>query len=278
MAGNNNPKLWREAVSATSDCPSIDVLEKIMDSASPLSSNEASRNEAASSEGVSDTAASNAAARHDVARGEAAKTLAHVRQCPHCQAEIAMLRSFESATPSANEGAAVAWIAAQLERNQQTRGGSQQKQRSRSVASWRNFFRIPYMAAAAALVLAAALGISLYVSENSRPTFNTNYGVSPMRSGSIRLTGPSGDIAQAPSQFTWEAWPNAASYNVKLTGIDMDHTLVWQGASSQNSLTLSPEVKALIRPGKPLELTVTALDSAGHPLASGKDHFRVALK
>lgn len=188
-----------------------------------------------------------------------------------------MLRSFESATPSADEGAAVAWIAAQLERNQNQKD-SRQQQRSTSVASWRNFFRLPYMAAAAALVLAAALGISLYVSENSRPSFNPNYGVSPMRSGSIRLTGPSGDLAQPPSQLTWEAWPGAASYNVKLTGMDIDHTLVWQGSSSQNSLPLSPEVKALIRPGKPLELTVTALDSTGRPLASGKDHFRVELK
>jgi hypothetical protein len=242
MAANNNQNLWREAVSATSECPTLDVLEKVM-------------------EGASD-----------------AKAVAHVKECPHCQSEISMLRSFESATPSFDEGAAVAWIAAQLERNQQARSGSQHKLRSTSVASWRNFFRLPYMAATAALVLAAALGISLYVSENSRPAFNGNYGVSPMRSGSIRLTGPSGELAQAPSQFTWEAWPGASSYSVKLTGMDIDHTLVWQGTSSQNSLALSPEVKALIRPGKPLELTVTALDSAGRPLASGKDHFRVALK
>lgn len=260
MAGNNNAKLWREAVSATSDCPSIDVLEKIMD-----------RNSQTSADIASDASSRNLAPIDE-------KTVAHVRQCPHCQSEISMLRNFESAAPSADEGAAVAWIAAQLERNQQTRGGSQQKQRTSPVASWRNFFRIPYMAAAAALVLAAALGLSLYVSENSRPAFNGNYGVSPMRSGSIRLTGPSGELSQPPSQFTWEAWPSAASYNVKLTGMDMDHTLVWQGTSSQNSLALSPEVKALIRPGKPLELTVTALDSAGRPLASGKDHFRVALK
>jgi hypothetical protein len=264
MAGNNNAKLWREAVSATSDCPSIEVLEKIMDSSFQTSS-------AAASADIATDASRNLAAIDE-------KTIAHVRQCPHCQSEISMLRSFESATPSADEGAAVAWIAAQLERNPQVRGGSQLQQRSSSVASWRNFFRIPYMAAAAALVLAAALGISLYVSENSRPSFNPNYGVSPMRSGSIRLTGPSGNLTQPPSQFTWEAWPGAASYNVKLTGMDIDHTLVWQGTSSQNSLALSPEVKALIRPGKPLELTVTALDSAGRPLASGKDHFRIALK
>ena len=241
MAGNNNAKLWREAVSATSDCPSIAVLEKVM-------------------EGASD-----------------AKAAAHVKECPHCQSEISMLRNFESAAPSTDEGAAVAWIAAQLKRNQQTRGGSQQHA-AKSVLPWRNFFRLPYMAAAAALVLAAALGISLYVSENSRPTFNGNYGVSPMRSGSIRLTGPSGELAQAPSQFTWEAWSGASSYTVKITGMDMDHTLVWQGTSSQDSLVLSPEVKALIRPGKPLEVTVIALDSAGRMLASGKDHFRVALK
>jgi hypothetical protein len=245
MAGNNNAKLWREAVSATSDCPPIAVLEKVMEGAS---------------QPVSDD-----------------KLAAHVRQCPHCQSEISMLRSFESATPSQDEGAAVAWIATQLERNQQTRSGSEQH-RSMLVLPWRNFFRLPYMAAAAALVLAAALGISLYISENSRPTFNGNYGTSPMRSGSIRLTGPSGELAQSPSQFTWGEWPGASSYTVKITGMDMDHTLVWQGTSSHDFLVLPPEVKALIRPGKPLEIIVIAFDTGGHQLASGKSHFRVALK
>jgi hypothetical protein len=42
----------------------------------------------------------------------------HVSQCARCQTELAMLREFETSEPLPGEGAAVAWISAQLERQQ----------------------------------------------------------------------------------------------------------------------------------------------------------------
>ncbi|HEX7289097.1 MAG TPA: hypothetical protein VF532_23135 [Candidatus Angelobacter sp.] len=240
MAGNtNNAKVWREAVSASNDCPSIEVLEKVMEGSSPDPQSEA-----------------------------------HVAECPHCQSEITMLRKFEYSVPSADEGAAVAWIAAQLERNQQK---APQPAKAAVVPFWRAMFRVPYMAAAAALIAAIALGISMYVSEDNKPSLGGNVGIGGYRSGEIRITTPSGDLSQAPEQLTWEPISGATSYTVAITGVDIDHTVVWSGETTQSSLTVTPELKAKMRPGKPLEWTVIAKDATGKELATGKGSFRVAL-
>lgn len=244
MAGNtNNAKVWREAVSAGKECPSIEVLEKVMEGSSPDPKSEA-----------------------------------HVAQCPHCQSEISMLRKFEYSAPGESEGAAVAWIAAQLERNQP--GRSAQPEKSAAVVPfWRTLFRVPYMAAAAALIVAITLGVSMYLSDGGKPKFDgANVGTGAMRSGEIRLATPSGALNQAPEQLSWEAWPGAARYRVQITGVDIDHTLVWKGETTGNAVTVTPEMKAQMRPGKPLEWTVTALDATGKELATGKGQFRVNLK
>jgi len=242
MAGNtNNAKVWRDAVSASNECPSLEVLEKVMEGSSPDPASEA-----------------------------------HVADCPHCQSEISMLRKFEYSVPSEDEGAAVAWIAAQLERNQQAR--SAQPAKLAVVPFWRTMFRVPYMAAAAALIAAIAIGISMYVSEDHKPGIGGPVVGTNFRSGEIQLTTPSGDLNQAPEQLSWKTWPDAASYRVEITGIDIDHTVVGNGLTTQSSFTVTPEMKAKMLPGKPLEWTVTAMDATGKELATGKGRFRVAIK
>jgi hypothetical protein len=240
-ANNNNSKIWQDAVSATNDCPGIEVLEQVMEGT------------------VQDP-----------------KTQNHVSTCPHCQSELGLLRRFEYAEASPDEGAAVAWIAAQLQRNQSTTATKPARQ---AIPFWRSFFRVPYMAAAAAVIVAATLGISLYVSEDfKKPLIDHNIGIGgPLRSGQIRLTDPVGNLTKAPEKLDWEAVKGATSYSVAITALDIDHTLVWQGQSSQNSLTVGPELKSKIRPGKPLTWKVTALDSTGKELATGEGRFRLAL-
>ena len=242
MAANiDNSKIWQDAVSATKECLGIEVLEKVM-------------------EGTA----------------QDPKTQNHVSTCPHCQSELAMLRKFESAEASPDEGAAVAWIAAQLQRNQKNAAA---KPVHEAVPFWRTIFRVPYMAAAAALIAAVTLGISFYESEHfQKPSIDHSIGFGgPVRSGQIRLNDPAGDLTKAPDQMNWEAVKGASSYSVVIRARDIDNTLVWQGQSNQNSLTVSPELKSKIRPGKPLTWKVTALDSTGKELATGEGRFRLAL-
>jgi hypothetical protein len=237
MAGKTkNASIWQDAVAATKDCPTLEILERVME--------ESSSNPRAA---------------------------AHVAECPHCQSEIAMLRSFESSTPSENEGAAVAWITAQLERNQKAPAA---RTSAKVVPFWRAMFRLPYMAAAAALIVAITLGVSLYHSDNGQPVIHVpQNGI--YRSAEIKLTTPS-DLSQPPDQLTWEAVPGAASYSVEVDDVTGDK--IWKSKSNENSIHLDPGVKAKMIPGKPLKWTVTAVDANGKELATGKGNFRVAVK
>ncbi|HST76910.1 MAG TPA: hypothetical protein VLN58_00320 [Verrucomicrobiae bacterium] len=236
MAGNtNNANIWQEAVAATKDCPTLEVLEQVMEQSSLDP-----------------------------------KTAAHLAECPHCQSEIAMLRSFESSSPSENEGAAVAWIAAQLERNQKAPAA---RSSAKVVPFWRAMFRLPYMTAAAALAVAVTLGVSLYHSDNGRPPIHApQYGI--YRSGEIKLTTPS-DLNQPPAQLTWEALPGASSYSVEVDDVTGDK--IWESKSTTNSIKLDPDLKAKMVPGKPLKWSVTAVDTNGKEFATGKGTFRVVV-
>ncbi len=132
MADNTNTaKIWQEAAAETKDCLPLETLEQMMDN-----------------------------------RSRDAKAQAHLAGCAHCQTELAMLKNFEQSTPSADEGAAVAWIAAQLER-QQSAPAAQQK--AARVPFWRTMFRVPYMAGAAALAAVLIVGISLYHGNSDGP-------------------------------------------------------------------------------------------------------------
>ena len=128
-----------------------------------------------------------------------------------------MLKNFEQSTPSADEGAAVAWIAAQLER-QQNAPAAQQK--AATVPFWRMMFRVPYLAGAAALAAVLIVGISLYHGNSDGPgRINPGLGSGQFRSGSIHLVSPIADQPSAPAEFHWDAVQGASSYTVELKDV-----------------------------------------------------------
>ncbi|HET9837337.1 MAG TPA: hypothetical protein VFR84_03820 [Candidatus Angelobacter sp.] len=228
MADNKNAlKLWHQAASATVDCLPLETLE---------------------------TLAENTAAD--------SKAAAHLASCSHCQTELSMLKSFEDATPSADEGAAVAWIAAQLQRRQLAPA---QKSSAPRVSFWRSFFRVPYLAGAAAAVLALALGISLYNSNSDHPRLGQPGNIGINRSGEIKLLSPVADQAAVPPEFRWEAVANAASYKVELT--DVLGKPLAGAASTQPLLAATPEMKAAMHSGMPVNWKVTAYDATGKAIA-----------
>lgn len=233
-----NTQIWQDAVSAGKDCLSIEALES-------------------------------------VEVGSADPKAQHVASCPHCQTELAMLRSFEAAAPAEDEGAAAAWIAAKLQRAQQGRPVAQPKGQ---LLSWRSFFKVPYMAAAAALIIAIAVGVSMYDRGTGPGPINGNIGIGNFRTGSIRLISPAGNLTQVPEQFQWEAFDGAANYTVEI--MEVDNHVAWSGQTSQTSLAAVSEVKALASiPHKPLLWKVTARDASGRVLAeSSAQRFQVAVQ
>jgi hypothetical protein len=237
MADNKNAvKLWQQAASATEDCLPLETLEKLAENASAD-----------------------------------ARAAAHLESCAHCQTELAMLKSFEEATPSAEEGAAVAWIAAQLERKQTAPA---QQTRVALVPFWRTLFRVPYMAGAAAMIAVLALGISLYNSNAGGggglkpPVIGDNY------RGGLKLLSPIGDVTQTPTEFRWEAAPGAASYKVELT--DVIGKSLASVNSTQPQLAATPEMTAAMHAGTPVNWKVTAYDGSGKMIAeSSGGNFKI---
>ena len=238
MADNTKTaKMWQEAAAATKDCLPLETLERMVDNTS-----------------------------------RDAKAAAHLAGCAHCQTELAMLKNFEQSTPSADEGAAVAWIAAQLER-QQNAPVAQQK--VASVPFWRTMFRVPYMAGAAALAAVLIVGISLYHGNSDGPgKLNPGIGSGQFRSGAIRLVSPIADQPSAPAEFHWDAVQGASSYQVELK--DVAGITLATAKSSQNVLPVTPEMRANMTSGKPLKWKVTALDASGNEIAnSSLEQFKV---
>jgi len=237
MADNTKTvKMWQDAASATAECLPLEVLERMADNTS-----------------------------------RDAKAAAHLAGCAHCQTELAMLKNFEESTPSTDEGAAVAWIAAQLER-QQSAPTTQQK--VARVPFWRTMFRVPYLAGAAALAAVLVLGISLYHGNSDEPSkINPGIGSGQFR-GAIHLLSPIADQSSVPVEFRWDAVQGAASYQVELK--DVAGITLASAKSSQNVLPVTPEMKAVMIPGKPLKWSVTGMDANGKEIAnSGVEQFKV---
>ena len=238
MADNTKTlKMWQEAAAETKECLPLETLERMVDNTS-----------------------------------RDAKAAAHLAGCAHCQTELAMLKNFELSTPSADEGAAVAWIAAQLER-QQSAPVAQQK--AAAVPFWRAMFRIPYLAGAAAMAAVLIFGISLYHGNSDGPgKINPGLGSGNFRSGSIHLVSPIAEQNAVPSEFHWDAVQGASSYTVELK--DVAGITLATAKSSQNVLQVTPEMKANMTADKPLKWKVTALDANGKEIAnSGAERFKV---
>jgi hypothetical protein len=238
MADNTNTaKIWQEAAAETKDCLPLEVLEQMMDNTS-----------------------------------RDAKAAAHLAGCAHCQTELAMLKSFEQSTPTAEEGAAVAWIAAQLQRQQNAPAAQQKVVR---VPFWRMMFRVPYMAGAAALAAVLIFGISLYHGNSDGPgKINPGLGDGQFRSGAIHLVSPITDQNSVPADFRWDAVQGATSYRVELK--DVAGITLASAKSAQNILPVSPDMKAVMVSGKPLKWTVTAMNADGKEIAnSSTEQFKI---
>jgi hypothetical protein len=238
MADNTKTaKMWQEAASATAECLPLEVLERMTENASADP-----------------------------------KAAAHLAGCAHCQTELAMLKNFEQSSPSADEGAAVAWIAAQLERRQSAPAA---QQKVPSVPFWRTMFRVPYLAGAAALAAVLVLGVSLYHGHSDNPgKINPGLGNGQFRSGAVHLLSPIAEQNSAPTEFRWDAVQGASSYSVELK--DVAGITLATANSTQNVLPATPEMKANMVSGKPLKWKVTAKDASGKEIAdSSAEQFKI---
>jgi hypothetical protein len=188
----------------------------------------------------------------------------HLSECPRCQAELSMLKSFESAAPLHNEGAAVAWISANLERELENIKNPTRGRTSKVHGSWMaGLFGSRGMRwalpAAALAVVAIAGAIMLRSAKEPELQANNNGQPAIYRSQEVEVLSPVGEVQTVPAELRWQKFAGAESYKVEL--MEIDKSLLWAYETKAVSSELPASVRAKMLPGKPILWQVTALDA-----------------
>jgi hypothetical protein len=211
----------------------------------------------------------------------------HLAECPRCQGELALLKSFESASPLADEGAAVAWISAHLERNLENIKSANSRGRGAAQTagmqgSWmaRTFglTGLRWAIPVAGLAMAAIV-VALFLRSPKEPQLQANNMQHPStiyRSEEIQVAGPVGSVLQPPQEIRWNAFVGAQTYRVVV--MEVDHTQLWTSETKSLFVQIPSNLRVKIVPGKPILWQVTAEDPQGNKLASSQvQRFLISL-
>jgi hypothetical protein len=198
----------------------------------------------------------------------------HLLQCPRCQSELAMLKSFESSTPLPGEGAAVAWISSQLDRQLdqiKSPSGVAGQRASATSSSWfAQLFgqrRTAFAMLATACALIAVTSVVLLRSWKE-PELSASLGndTNVYRSAQLQAISPVGDVTGIPKTLVWQAFAGSSSYTV--TVMEVDKSILWSGETKDLSVTIPGVVRARIIENKPILWQVTAVGPSGNVLAA----------
>jgi hypothetical protein len=196
----------------------------------------------------------------------------HLAHCVRCQTEQALSRRFLDSAPAADEGAAVPWVMAEIRRRVDAPAAAAAP--TRRWLAWITAVPIRTVLAASATVgVAVAIG---YVAQNRGPSLPAPVSGDIYRSASVQVTGPIGDLRDAPRELRWLPVPDAARYDVAIREVDL--TTLWQASTRDPRVDVPANVIAQFVPGKPILWEVTARRSDGAAVAqSGTQRFRVSI-
>jgi hypothetical protein len=236
-------ELLRASLDRTSECPPVEALANMLDRP----------------------------------EGADAKTRAHTASCAFCKTELRMLEAFREAEIPASDAEAVQQITGRLRApSAQIRPGVSIAPPLSSSPSWTERIFGAGWLRPAALALAGALliiAIGLQLRQRS-PLLDTTAGSDVFRSGTFSISSPVGDLQNVPSEIRWETVPSAANYEVHF--MEVDHSELWKGTSTQASLEIPADVRPRIVPLKTLLLEIDAFDANGRKVAQSEVvRFRV---
>lgn len=205
-----------------------------------------------------------------------ADELAHVAGCARCQTERELFAAYEANEPVDGEGLAVEWIAAQTKRRlRAAHDGTAAPSVATPVAAPRTTWGLPSWALMAASVAVIVGGAALLVTPGSEVAPGAGGG-DVYRAARVEITGPAGELAEAPAQLVWTAVAGAMQYEVRLS--EVDGTELWRVTTSSPAVPVPSEVRARALPAKTLVWQVSAKDAQGRTIAeSGATGFRVRL-
>jgi hypothetical protein len=224
-------EILRKALAPAGDCPPIERLEACLDAN---------------------------AAPQDLMR--------HLESCGYCRTELDLLRSFHAGPRDAAEVEAVNLVAECLRTPRLPLGEGV------SDPWWKRIFQTrwlsPALVVAASLLIAVAVGVQWrrtsipYLHVPSQPDQEV------LRSGTVKIVAPAGDIRVPPTLIQWQPVPDAAQYRVSL--LEVDRTEIWSASTTEIQLDIPASEKAKILPAKTLLLQVVAFDSSGRKLAESQ--------
>jgi hypothetical protein len=204
----------------------------------------------------------------------------HLAQCPRCQAELTLLKSFEAGAPLPDEGAAVAWISSHLDRQRENIKHPSRGRPTRSATqglefpgSWLarmlGFGGMRWVLPVAA-VAAVAIASAVLLRSPKAPDLQANAGgqTAIYRSQEVQLLEPIGKVQQVPRQLHWQAFAGTAAYEVVV--MEIDHSQLWASETKETSVAIPASVRAQMLPGKPILWQVTALDPQSRVQASSQ--------
>jgi hypothetical protein len=196
---------------------------------------------------------------------------AHVHACARCEAELALWRQFTESNPTADEGAAVSWIVAELHRRRAAPRAAEESAaavRRRVRVGWRSLMGV---AAALAVIVIG------YFAWDPEPRIGApTPGEQVYRTTTVDVIGPTGDVPQPPTELAWTAVDGAVAYDVRV--LEIDSTVLWRSSSASPRIALPEFVITQMVPGKTLLWQVSALDRAGATIAeSGTQRFRIPI-
>jgi hypothetical protein len=190
----------------------------------------------------------------------------HVESCAACRTELELLRSFTVGEVRESEAAAVSAITARLRPPARAREIVQVK-----TPWWRELFAqrwfAPAMMATAALLV--AIGVAIQIERSKQPALLVpGGGTEVLRSGSIAIVSPSGDVQEKPREIRWEPVANAARYKCAI--LQVDRTELWSGEAREPRVDLPPSAQTLIVPARTLLIHVEAFDAGGNRIAESE--------
>ena len=192
---------------------------------------------------------------------------AHMTGCARCQTEWALWQQFDRSTPASDEGAAVQWVVAELQRRRG--GGEAHPVRARRWLTWPRF-----AVAAVPIAVAAAIGVGLW---NPEPSPRVPQGRQVYRTAGVQAMAPLGDVPAAPGTLEWAPVGGAVLYEVQI--LEVDRAVMWRGSTSAARIDVPPQVAAQFVAGKTMLWIVSARNADGAVVGeSPAQRFRVAAR
>jgi hypothetical protein len=210
----------------------------------------------------------------------------HLAECVRCQSELAMLKSFEAAEPLPQEGAAVAWISAHLDRQLEAIKSPSRGHLGRTATagfarqgSWlARVFGVGSMrwvlpaAVMATAVVAAVVALKPARAPELQASNNRQQEI--YRSQEVQLVTPMGDVQQPPTELRWQSFPSAVVYKVVL--MEIDHSQLWASETKGPAAEIPLALRGKLLPGKPILWQVTAMDTQSQVIGTSQvQEFRL---